>query len=115
MNASTPVALFGDTATGLTGDSDIITSLFCGREATAVSFEGPDFDLTGETSDFVLVLTVDSTSEAPPTEGFGTVAMIVNFIVSMIVSRMTPAPPEDIQELVEHIRIPSGAGEASGH
>jgi cation/acetate symporter len=48
-------------------------------------------------------------------EGFGTVAMIVNFVVSIIVSRVTPAPPEDVQEIVEHIRIPSGAGEANGH
>jgi len=48
-------------------------------------------------------------------EGFGTVAMMVNFVVSIVVSRMTPAPPQNIQELVEHIRIPSGAGEASGH
>ena len=48
-------------------------------------------------------------------EGFGTVAMLVNFIVSMVVSRLTPAPPQDVQDIVEHIRIPSGAGEASGH
>lgn len=48
-------------------------------------------------------------------EGFGTVAMLVNFIVSLIVSRLTAAPPSHVQEIVEHIRIPSGAGEASGH
>jgi cation/acetate symporter len=48
-------------------------------------------------------------------EGFGTVAMIVNFVISIIVSRVTPAPPQDVQEIVEHIRIPSGAGEASSH
>lgn len=48
-------------------------------------------------------------------EGFGTLAMIVNFVVSLVVSRVTPAPPEYVQEIVEHIRIPSGAGEASGH
>ena len=48
-------------------------------------------------------------------EGFGTVAMVVNFIVSLVVSRMTPEPPQDVQDLVEHIRIPSGAGEASDH
>jgi cation/acetate symporter len=48
-------------------------------------------------------------------EGFGTVAMIVNVIVSVVVSRMTAAPPEDVQEIVENIRIPSGAGEASQH
>ncbi|MBI9041668.1 sodium:solute symporter family protein [Lutibacter sp.] len=48
-------------------------------------------------------------------EGFGTVAMIVNFVVSLVVSRLTPEPPQHVQEIVEHIRIPSGAGEASSH
>ncbi|MEO9572036.1 MAG: sodium:solute symporter family protein [Polaribacter sp.] len=48
-------------------------------------------------------------------EGFGTVAMFVNFIISVVVSRLTPAPPENVQDLVENIRIPSGAGEASDH
>lgn len=48
-------------------------------------------------------------------EGFGTVAMVVNFIVSLTVKAFTPAPPEDVQEIVENIRIPSGAGEATGH
>ncbi|REE82763.1 cation/acetate symporter [Lutibacter oceani] len=48
-------------------------------------------------------------------EGFGTVAMVVNFIISLVVSRLTPAPPQEVQEIVEHIRIPSGAGEASAH
>ena len=48
-------------------------------------------------------------------EGFGTVAMILNVIVSVIVSRLTPAPPTHVQEIVENIRIPSGAGEATGH
>ncbi len=45
-------------------------------------------------------------------EGFGTIAMFVNFIVSFSISRFFPAPPEDVQRLVENIRIPSGAGEA---
>ncbi|PKH49382.1 cation acetate symporter [Tenacibaculum sp. Bg11-29] len=48
-------------------------------------------------------------------EGFGTVAMFVNFVISVVISRMTPAPPESVQEIVENIRIPSGAGEASDH
>lgn len=48
-------------------------------------------------------------------EGFGTVAMFVNFAISLIVSRLTPAPPKNIQELVEFIRIPRGAGEAVVH
>ena len=46
-------------------------------------------------------------------EGFGTIAMTVNFIVSIIVSRVTAAPPKVVQEIVENIRIPSGAGEAT--
>lgn len=48
-------------------------------------------------------------------EGFGTVAMAVNFIFSVIVSRLTPAPPAHVQDIVEHIRIPKGAGEAHAH
>lgn len=39
-------------------------------------------------------------------EGFGSVAMICNFIVSIIISRLTNPPPENISELVEKIRIP---------
>ncbi|MEM8584961.1 MAG: sodium:solute symporter family protein [Bacteroidota bacterium] len=48
-------------------------------------------------------------------EGFGSVAMFVNLAVSMVVSRMTPPPPKEITDLVEDIRIPSGAGEAHVH
>ncbi|MEL6862874.1 MAG: sodium:solute symporter family protein [Bacteroidota bacterium] len=48
-------------------------------------------------------------------EGFGTVAMVVNLAVSLVVSRMTPAPPADVQEIVENIRIPRGSGEAHAH
>jgi cation/acetate symporter len=48
-------------------------------------------------------------------EGFGTVAMTVNLIISIAVSRMTAAPPQDVQDLVEDIRIPRGAGGAHEH
>lgn len=48
-------------------------------------------------------------------EGFGTVAMFINFVVSMVVSRVTPPPPAHVQEIVENIRIPRGAGEAQAH
>lgn len=48
-------------------------------------------------------------------EGFGTVAMMINFIVSIGISAMTPRPPMEIQELVENIRIPSGSGKAVDH
>jgi cation/acetate symporter len=46
-------------------------------------------------------------------EGFGFVAMIVNFVVSLVINTFTPEVPEEVQEIVENIRIPSGAGEAT--
>jgi cation/acetate symporter len=39
-------------------------------------------------------------------EGFGTIAMIANFVVTLIISSKTPAPSKDIQTLVENIRKP---------
>jgi cation/acetate symporter len=45
-------------------------------------------------------------------EGFGTVAMMANFIVSFLVYQFTPNAPQEVQEIVETIRLPSGAGEA---
>jgi cation/acetate symporter len=46
-------------------------------------------------------------------EGFGTIAMLVNFGVSLVISYFTPAPPEEVQQIVEDIRLPMGAGEAT--
>ena len=39
-------------------------------------------------------------------EGFGSIAMIANFVVTLIISSRTPAPRKDIQELVANIRKP---------
>ena len=39
-------------------------------------------------------------------EGFGTIAMIANFVVTLIISTNTSAPSKDIQELVANIRKP---------
>jgi len=47
--------------------------------------------------------------------GIGTIGTILHLIVAFVVSRMTPPPPQEIQELVELIRIPSGAGAAHDH
>jgi cation/acetate symporter len=47
--------------------------------------------------------------------GIGTIGTILHLIVAFVVSRMTPEPPEEIQELVESIRLPNNAGEASAH
>jgi cation/acetate symporter len=48
-------------------------------------------------------------------EGFGSIAMLANFIVAIIILQFTPSPPQNVQDIVENIRIPSGAGEASDH
>jgi cation/acetate symporter len=48
-------------------------------------------------------------------ESFGAVGALINFVVAIIVSKMTARPPEHIQHLVEDIRIPKGAGAAPGH
>ncbi|WP_040839504.1 hypothetical protein [Thiothrix nivea] len=48
-------------------------------------------------------------------EAFGTVGAIVNFVVAWAVSRVTAPPPEHIQHLVEDVRVPRGAGVATGH
>ncbi len=46
---------------------------------------------------------------------FGVVGAIVNFAVALGISRVTAAPPARVQELVEHIRVPVGAGQAHDH
>jgi cation/acetate symporter len=46
---------------------------------------------------------------------FGAIGAGVNFAVAIIVSKMTAPPPDHIQHLVEDIRVPAGAGSATGH
>ncbi len=45
-------------------------------------------------------------------EGIGTLGMLINFAVALTVSAFTKAPPVEVQEMVENIRIPKGAGES---
>jgi len=48
-------------------------------------------------------------------EGIGTLGMIINFVVAVVVHKFTGDAPEHIQELVESIRYPKGSGEAQSH
>lgn len=48
-------------------------------------------------------------------EGIGSIGMLVNFLVAGVVSMLTPAPPQVVQDMVEEIRLPHGAGEAAEH
>ncbi len=55
-----------------------------------------------------LLLSIKSTS-------FGAVGALINFVVAYVVSGATAAPPQRIQDLVEGIRVPRGAGAAQSH
>ncbi len=48
-------------------------------------------------------------------QGIGTVGMLLNLVTTLVVSRLTPPPSEEIQQLVEEIRVPRGASEAQVH
>ena len=39
-------------------------------------------------------------------QAIGTVGMLLNFVVTLVVSRMTVPPPLEIQEMVEELRKP---------
>ncbi len=46
---------------------------------------------------------------------FGAIGAIINFTVAFVVSNATEEPPVEIQELVESVRYPKGAGAAVDH
>lgn len=48
-------------------------------------------------------------------EGIGTLGMCLNFVVSLVVNKFTAAVPQDVQDMVESIRFPKGAGQAHDH
>ena len=48
-------------------------------------------------------------------EAFGAIGALVNFAVAIIVSKMGSPAPAEIQEMVESVRIPRGAGTAVDH
>jgi len=48
-------------------------------------------------------------------DAIGGIGIFVNLFVALIVCKFTPPPPQNIMDMVEDIRIPKGAGEASNH
>ena len=48
-------------------------------------------------------------------EGIGAIGMLLNFLVAYLVSRATSSPPQEIQKLVDEIRVPKGSGAAADH
>ncbi len=47
-------------------------------------------------------------------EAFGAIGALVNFAVAYVVSKITPAPPEHIQHMVEDVRVPRGSKAVDG-
>lgn len=48
-------------------------------------------------------------------EGIGTLGMLLNFAVAIAVNKVTRDAPQDVQDMVEEIRYPKGAGVAQAH
>jgi len=48
-------------------------------------------------------------------EGIGTLGMCLNFVVSIVVNKFTAEVPTEVQDMVESIRFPKGAGTAHDH
>ncbi|MEO2021220.1 MAG: VC_2705 family sodium/solute symporter [Pirellulaceae bacterium] len=48
-------------------------------------------------------------------EGIGTIGMLINFAVAFGVNLFSPPPPQEVQDMVENIHIPSGASEVTTH
>ncbi len=48
-------------------------------------------------------------------EGIGTLGMMLNFAVAILVNKLTQDAPKEVQQLVEDIRYPRGAGAAQVH
>ncbi|MBE0453566.1 MAG: cation acetate symporter [Roseovarius sp.] len=61
------------------------------------------------------VLTADQYLFGIPPTHFGPIGALLNFGAAYLVSSMTAEPPKEIQDLVESVRIPRGAGAATGH
>lgn len=46
---------------------------------------------------------------------FGAIGAMFNFLVAFAVSRVTAETPQEVKDLVEHVRVPAGAGDAVDH
>ena len=46
---------------------------------------------------------------------FGAIGAVFNFVVAFLVSRVTAETPQEVKDLVEHVRVPTGAGQAVDH
>ncbi|MHC5108385.1 MAG: sodium:solute symporter family protein [Planctomycetota bacterium] len=48
-------------------------------------------------------------------EGIGAIGCLLNFVVAIVVSRLTAPPPDSVRRLIESVRVPAGASEPVAH
>ncbi len=60
------------------------------------------------------LLATESSPGVSP-QGIGTIGMVLNFVTTLVVSYCTAPPPAKVVELIENVRMPSGAGDAQDH
>ena len=48
-------------------------------------------------------------------QGIGTVGCVLNFAVTLLISRITPAPPQEVMDLVQSVRVPTAARPPEAH
>jgi cation/acetate symporter len=48
-------------------------------------------------------------------QGIGTVGMVLNFFVTLVISSVTAPPPQDVLDLIEGVRVPCGVAAAGKH
>jgi len=79
-----------------------ITGMICGIVFTAIYiwYFKPQLGGPGQPEDLLFGI---------KPEGIGVIGMLINLTVAITISRFTSAPPSEIQDLVEDIRIPRGS------
>jgi cation/acetate symporter len=48
-------------------------------------------------------------------QGIGTLGMVLNFVVTLVISSFTAPPPQDVLDLIERVRVPGDVGAAGKH
>lgn len=100
----------------------ILMGIFSKRMNKEGAIAGMVVGLAFTTGYIVWFKFIDPTANVPANwwfgispEGIGVLGMVFNFIAAIVVAKFTAPPPEDIQELVETIRVPRGAAGAVAH
>lgn len=105
-----PIILLGifDTRTNRNG---AIAGMIVGIVFTAVYILGNRSDKIFGTDEPLMTAWLFGISA----EGIGAVGCLLNFVVTLTVSRMTAPPPESVRRMVESIRVPKGSHDPEAH